>query len=633
LKPLYIGFLLAIVMLAAGFLLPVLLPRSTTPTTVQALQEAELARRQLHSYDAMLPLAGMSADVTELKEADFERLLERARTQFDALTSEFNKQVSQAKSADRGNRMPETDLRAASMTPSGVRSSVGGLETSLSQNQRLLSEAAKNTRAALQTDRNALGVGQVGGAVKLVEAQQLLDEARQLRAQLTSEQSRLLAVAARGAEVRGERDRRVGLAVVEIQNILDGDLEEIEAALDDAQAEVDRLSAEVAEREQALAAVRSQLEEARRQRLDLEEAGFAVGDDASFEAYRTEYLRLSEMLRQHEARGQLLAYGGVEGGRVVGDDLMTGEIEGGETIVGLNELKRNLTLAEDKLTRYTQARQALEDRKGLVTTMGAEARAWESQYTTRLDALVAEVQQIRAAMEGLAQQAFEKEESARAAARDAAAAFGSAKAAASRWTGDASALQRERDPQRLNERLKRIASDKLAGEAAESGEAQAKMLEGRILTERALGLGDYLDALARANELLPTGELDLTALQESFTQARDQAISTLSDARAGYERLAQSQSNTSWVHQASLATVYHLLWLIDEFNAAQHRSNLLDQLGRVIENRRQSPYLQQQVALHALLTAGVEAPQRKQPTSSATVEPDADEGGGESGGD
>jgi chromosome segregation ATPase len=633
LKPLYIGFLLAIVMLAAGFLLPVLLPRSTTPTTVQALQEAELARRQLHSYDAMLPLAGMSADVTELKEADFERLLERARTQFDALTSEFNKQVSQAKSADRGNRMPETDLRAASMTPSGVRSSVGGLETSLSQNQRLLSEAAKNTRAALQTDRNALGVGQVGGAVKLVEAQQLLDEARQLRAQLTSEQSRLLAVAARGAEVRGERDRRVGLAVVEIQNILDGDLEEIEAALDDAQAEVDRLSAEVAEREQALAAVRSQLEEARRQRLDLEEAGFAVGDDASFEAYRTEYLRLSEMLRQHEARGQLLAYGGVEGGRVVGDDLMTGEIEGGETIVGLNELKRNLTLAEDKLTRYTQARQALEDRKGLVTTMGAEARAWESQYTTRLDALVAEVQQIRAAMEGLAQQAFEKEESARAAARDAAAAFGSAKAAASRWTGDASALQRERDPQRLNERLKRIASDKLAGEAAESGEAQAKMLEGRILTERALGLGDYLDALARANELLPTGELDLTALQESFTQARDQAISTLSDARAGYERLAQSQSNTSWVHQASLATVYHLLWLIDDFNAAQHRSNLLDQLGRVIENRRQSPYLQQQVALHALLTAGVEAPQRKQPTSSATVEPDADEGGGESGGD
>ncbi|MBU0616085.1 MAG: hypothetical protein KKI02_00040, partial [Planctomycetes bacterium] len=314
------------------------------------------------------------------------------------------------------------------------------------------------------------------------------------------------------------------------------------------------------------------------------------------------------------------------------------EIEGGTTVAGLNELKRNLSLAEDKLTRYTRARKALEDQKTLVTTMGDEARTWESQYTARLDTLATEAEQIRGTMEELAQQAFEKEEAALRAARDAATAFGSAKAAVTRWTGDAGALQREKDPQRLNERLKRIAGDKLAGEAAESAEAQANTLVGRILTERALGLGEYLDTLARANQLMPSTEFDTATLQENFTAARDEAVSVLNEAREGYERLAQTQSNTSWVHQASLATVYHLLWLIDEFNAAQHRSNLLDQLGRVIENRQQWPHLRQQVALHLLLTGGVEAPGPEQPSSEevddeAATEGEADEAEDDSGGD
>ena len=630
--------MLAIAILAVGFLVPALLPHSTSSATVQALQEAELARRQVHSYDASLPLAAARAHVAELKEADFDRLVERSQDEFDGLTSEFSKQVSQATSTDRRNNMPDTGLRAPAMTPSGVRSSVSGLEESLSKNQTLLAEAAKNARSATQTDRDALGVGQVAGTVKLVEAGRLLAEARELRARLTTEQSRLLVLAAAGAEARGEKDRHAGLDVVEIQGVLDGDLEEIEVALADAQAEVDRLSGEVTEREQTLSAVRSQLEEVRDRRLSLEETGFTVGDDASFEAYRAEYLRLSETLRRLEQREQLLAFGGVEGGHVVGEDLVDGEIEGGTTVAGLNELKRNLSLAEDKLTRYTRARKALEDQKTLVTTMGDEARIWESQYADRLDALAAQVEQIRGTMGELAQQASEKEEAALRAARDAATAFGSAKAAASRWTGDAGALQREKDPQRLNERLKRIAGDNLAGEAADSGEAQAKMLVGRILTERALGLGEYVDTLARANELMPSTEFDTATLQENFTQARDEAVSILNEAREGYERLAQKQADTSWVHQASLATVYHLLWLIDEFNAAQHRSNLLDQLGRVIENRQQSPHLQQQVALHHLLTGGVEAPRPEQPSSDqadeeAAAEGEADEAEDDSGGD
>ncbi|GAG52636.1 unnamed protein product, partial [marine sediment metagenome] len=184
----------------------------------------------------------------------------------------------------------------------------------------------------------------------------------------------------------------------------------------------------------------------------------------------------------------------------------------------------------------------------------------------------------------------------------------------------------------------RISGDKFAGEAADSAEAQAKTLVGRILTERALGSGEYLDTLVRANQLMPGAEFDPSALQENFTQARDEAVSILNEAREGYERLAQKQSNTSWVHQASLATVYHLLWLIDEFNADQHRSNLLDQLGQTIENRQQSPHLQQQVALHVLLTGAAEPSRPEQPSGGEAVEEEvseeeADEAEDDSGGD
>ena len=634
-KPLVIGVVLAIAILALGFLVPAILPATVSSTTVQALQEAELARRQLHAYDASLPLAAARANVAELKEADFGRLVERSQEEFDTLGSEFSQLVNRVKSADRQNRMPESPVRALVPNPSNVQARVSELERSVRDNEQLLTGAARSSRSATQTDRDALGVGQVAGMVKLAEAGRLLAEARELRARLTAEQARLLAVATAGAEAQSERDRHAGLNVAEIRGVLDGHLDTITAALAESQAEVDRLSAEVAEREQTLAGLRGQLEETRTQRLTLEEMGFTVGDDASFEAYRAEYLRLSNTLRELEEREQLLAFGGIEGGRVAGDDLLKGTIEGGVTVVGLNELKRNLALVEDKLTRYTRARQALEDQKNLVTTMGGEARTWEAQYAARLETEATEVQQIRASMDELARQAFEQETAALAAAGNAATAFKSAKSAADRWTGEATSLQREKDLQRRNERLKLIAGDNFAAEAAASADAQAKTLVGRIYTERALGLADYLDTLARANELMPGSELDtVKKLQEQFTEAHDQAISILNEAREAYERLAQKQSSTSWVHQASLATVYHLLWLIDEFNAAQHRSNLLDQLGKVVEDRQQSPHLQQQVALYALVTGGAAAPQSDQPESE---EPDSAESGdeepGESGDD
>ncbi|MFQ5807364.1 MAG: hypothetical protein ACE5I3_13030 [Phycisphaerae bacterium] len=604
-KPFVIGLAVAIVILAAGFLTPAFLPRATGPSTLEALREAELARRQLYAYNATLPLVAARGDVEQLEQADFDDLVERSQDKFAELSTEFNRRVREAKARDREGHLPESPLRAVATSASGLKAAVSNFEKFLGENRKLLDDAVKNSRSANQADRNALSVGQVAGTAKLVEAAGLLAQARQLRSQLKVKQTRALAVAAEWATVRAERNHYAGLDVTTIRKDLGADLGEIESALAQAQTQVNELTRAVADREQTLARLRADLQHTRAERLGLEEMGFTVGDDASYEAYRERYVQLSQRLQELQNQEHLLAFGGIRGGSAADGDLLEGEIEGGETVVGLNELQRRLAIAADKLERYTRGRKALEDKIGLVDTVGEEAQAQGAQYAARLERLTAEVNQIREAMAKLAQQAFEREDAALRAAREAASAFKGAKSAVDRWISDASALQREDDPQRTNERLKLIVRDNVAADFATNAEAQANTLVGRIHTERALGLAAYLDALRRISELTGT-ELDAAELQESFNTARDEATSVLAEARDAYERLAQKKTDTSWVHQASLAVVYHLLWQIDEFNAERHRSNLIDELGKVIANSQQFPYLQRQVALYMLLTGGME---------------------------
>lgn len=626
-KPFLIGLAVAVVVLAAGFLTPVFVPPATGPDTLQALRDAELARRQLHAYHTILPLVGVRSEgeIEQFKgdEFDFEALVEGAQEEFATLSDQFDEQVRRATASDRRSRMP-SGLQAASTSPAGVRTSVREFERALRENQKLLTEAVRNSRSAIQADRNALGVGQVAGTVKLVEAGKLLADARGLRARLTTLQGSAFAAAGEWAAVRAERDYYGGLDVATVRRSLEDDLDEVDAASQESKAEVDRLASVVGSVEQTLVEVRRRLEEARTQRLSMEETGFIVGDDASFEAYREQYLELGRRLRGLQDQEHLLTFGGIQGGRVIGDDLLEGEIEGGESVVGLSELKRRLEVAEGKLERYKRAREALEDQMSLVGSVGEEAQAQHRQYAARLETLAGEVDQIRARMEELAQQAFEKESTALGAAREAATAFKGAGAAVSRWISDARGLQQEKDSQRINQRLKLIVGDDVAPGFASSAEAQAGTLLGRIHTERALGLAGYLDTLERIQALMPGSTVDTGTLRDDFATARDEAVSALGEARDIYERLAQRQTDRSWVHQASLATVYHLLWQIDEFNAAQHRSNLIDQLAQVVANRAQSPELQQQVKLHTHLTGGGEPTQPDEQEAGEEESPDED---------
>ncbi len=563
-KPFAIGLVLAVVILAVGFLTPMFVPPAVGPKTVEALEGAELARRQLYAYEASLPLVEARSDLERLKEADFDKLVERAQEALAKLSDESNRRVEGMKRRDRDSGMPAGDLRPFTPSSAGVRSAVSSFEGFLRENRKLLDDALRSSRSASEADRNALGVGQVAGTVKLAQAEKLLAEARWSRSQLVAAQTRALAAAGEWAAVRAERDHYAGLEVTRIRSDLNADLEEIETAQQQTQAQVDELARAVTDREQALARLRAELEDVRTQRLNMEEMGFTVGDDASFEAYRQQYLQLAQRLRDLQDQEQLLAVGGVQGGRLVGESLLEGEIEGGETVVGLNELQRRLAIAEDKLARYTRGRKALQDQISLVSTVGDESQAREEQYAARLETLTAAVDRIREEMAELAGQASQREDAALGAAREAVAALKLGTAAVDRWIGDARSLQQRSDPQRGNERLSRIVGDGAAPDFAASSEAQAKMLIGRIQTERVLGLAGYLDTLARIAELTG-GTLEPGTLQEQFNTARDEAVGTLNEARDMYERLAQKQTDTSWVHRASLAVLYHLLWQVDEF--------------------------------------------------------------------
>ena len=566
-KPLITGFAFAIIVVAACFVVPMFMPASISSNTLDALEQAELARRQLHTYDASLPLLKPADDVDQ----------------------------------------PDTKL---------VRL--------INDNAALLSAAKKNSQSAIRMDRDALDVGTVAGTVSMTEAAGLLAEARHWRSRLIALQADLFAAATDWAALQAQAAHYVGLDVTNIKTDLDTDLEEVQAVTAQVRQEVDELTKAVGDRESQLEGVRAELTAGRQALLDLEQAGFLLGADQSdgnqptFEQYRTEYRRVSTRMGELQAHEQLLTFGGIEDGRVVGDDLLSGAIEGGKTVLGLGELQYRLTLAQDKLERYTHGVKAIQDQTQAVQKFGDGAQTQAEQYQKRMITKAEQVAALQAEIADLAQKTFDKEEAALQAARAAVSAYKTAKSAVDAWKRAAQSLQSAKDPQRTNDRLKRIIADNTAATFAENAEAGAKTLQGRVQTERALRLRDYLDTLQRLEALKPGGEFDLATLQDKFITARDEAVTVLNEARDGYERLAQKQSDTSWVHQASLAIVYHLLWQIDEIGAEQHRSNLLDQLGQVVESRWQSPYLRQQAALYAALTGRTGAPPPPEPPAETT---------------
>jgi hypothetical protein len=628
LKPLITGVVLAMIALAIIFVVPVFLPRATDPTTLDAMKKSELARRQLHSYDSTLPLAADRSDLERLKTADLGPLAEKTAEDYAPVQTEFNRGIQGAKKLDQRSGLTGSELRPVAPGAGAV----GGFEKGVRDNEKLLKDAVQNARQATQEDRdrNALSAGQIAGTTKLVEANNVLVEARSLRTALATELDRLLNDAVHWAEIQSLNEHYAGLDLTDVEKTLGDDLSEIGARMQETSGELQTVESTLAATKKSLEETRAQLQIQQAKLADLEKKGFVAGKATAFETYRAEYVKLSNDLRGLQLREQTLTHGGIEGGTVTGDDLVAGEFQGGKIVAGIDELERKAAILRVKLERLGQAKQTLESQRTLVAGLTSESKTQRTSCGEKLLAAKAEFDQARVRVDEAAKLAFEKEDATLQAAKDAVAGFKTAKSAADQWKTKATSTQRDYDAPRLNERLKLIIADESAATAASSGEAQATALVGRVLAERTLALGGYLDVVARVKALMPSADLDPTALQESYTQAHDTAIENLNAAREMYERLAQKQVPTQWVPQASLATIYHLLWQIDATNAAQHRGNLLDLLGRVVQGRQQFPYIQQEVLLYSAL-GGSGAPASQpatEPPAEKPAEPQApaDEG-------
>ena len=583
-----LGFVLAIIVIAALVVVPHFLPQSTAPSAREAARQAELARRELMTYRVSMPDAAERANLEELKDADFEKLIAQKQERFEELGRQFSQEVSQVKRASAkldNSGLPPSELKPVSTSASGLRSAVSAFESDARANAKLLEDADRSAREALSDGGDELEVGHIAGTVKLVKAEQTLGQARVLRADMTRLEALLLETAAKWADARAAADYHASIDVKGIEENLAADLETMQADVAKAQAEVTELGELIGRNGALLTETRENIATLRDKQVEMEDQGFTLGDDESFADYRERYRDLVERLRVLQEREHVLAFGGIEGGQVAGDDLVSGEIRGGTQVLGLDELKSQLARAETRLERYQSGVQALERQIAMMRKLDDEASSRRGDHEQRMSTLGGQIDQLQERLNNLANEAFDLEDKAISAAKEAQRAYATASRAAGKWISDASDLQRNKDPQRLNERLKRIINDKSIKPFGGAAEASAKLLEGRIQAERALALRDFANALQRVRTLVPENTADVAAVEEKYATAQEQAIEALNAAREGYERLTQQENNTSWLFESSLATVYHLLSLVDPIRGQDAYSNFVDRLGRVVQDR------------------------------------------------
>jgi len=121
---------------------------------------------------------------------------------------------------------------------------------------------------------------------------------------------------------------------------------------------------------------------------------------------------------------------------------------------------------------------------GPVSDRGRPQRANRSRAVQeRLAQLESEQQALTAEITKLAGDAFSKEEEALQAAKRAGDAFAKSQRAADTWLNAARTAQRERDPNRKNERLAIVTRDVYLEHVGRSAEAAARLLAGRIYAQ------------------------------------------------------------------------------------------------------------------------------------------------------
>lgn len=606
--PILVGVGLALLIILAGLLAPVLRnpgrKRAEKAQELALLSERELARSSL----TLTRLASLS-EMPELQQpAELATAAAAASQQLREISEEYARLARTAQELAEKDGLPTPIFVPLTVDAAGLQRAWSDFLAEMKANDALLKAALNDAQAGVQQDGGAVGVAQALGMVEYVQAADRLVEAQGLRARQAAAQARLLDVGSRWKLAQGRLDYFRGLDAAPILAQLRTQLDELGAMREDGAAAAADLSAQVAQRQQELTQAEQALQEATANLRALEEQGFPAGDDQAFSAYRQRYLQLSQRVREFQIQEQELRYGGRRGAELVGEDPATASVQGGETVVGLEELQRRLTTAQERARRLDSANLSLEDHIRYVTESGRQAQGEIARYQGRLRELEAAQKTIIEEIQALAAEAFNKEAEALQAAEKSIAAFGQAQRAAQAWIQTARDLQRDKDPNRKNLRLMLVTRDPYFEHVSRSAEAAARVLAAQICAQRVESNQRLIDDMRVFVGMYtdPKFSFDPSTFQTHLDTARQTGLRTLEEARLIYAGISERLSNqpTLWVPLAGLAAVHHLMARIDPSQATTQLAEALKFIGQALEKREQSPYLRPLLPFRAHLAAG-----------------------------
>jgi DNA repair exonuclease SbcCD ATPase subunit len=642
--PFIIGVVIVAVVVAAGIVAPHL-RSSAAKEAEQARQDALLAERLLHRYDTRLPNVARLASTDILRQTDGEALVALTRPdptreepqtvaeRLAELQQESSRRLRDLQAVAEREGLPAVDVQPLSPGIGGLNRALAEFDRAVRDNEALLQEARQQAnRARAGAGRDVLGVTQTAGMVEYTQAAELLAEAHRLRMEHRARQARLLLARASASAYAATADYHDSVDVAPTVAQLQAGLAEVRARAQAADQETAGLQAQVAALREELAALDAQMKAAREELLTLEHSGFVAGDDQSFDQYRASYLAVSEHLRELQEREQLLRYGGRAGAQFAGDDLETAPLEGGEPRPGLEHLEPLAALAAETARRLHSAEAALEAHLDVVEQLEATASDAAQRYAELSGGAAGVQAPLLNEIMDLAQAAHEKEEQALRAASAAVTAFANSQQAARNWVNAAGTLQREKDAERTNERLRMILADKSIVNMGASAQASALMLVGRIYVQRIEANAAILHDLELFAEMGGSVDFPLDELDDQIAAAETAAFEQLQQAAELYQGLIDKiPPEINWIPRAGLAGVFHLLARILPAEADGYLAQAAEQAGLATGGREQSPYLREHVRFRDHLRAL--SPDTLQPTAEPApaaadepAEPEPDEG-------
>lgn len=588
--------------LVAALIVPPFFP---TPASANApaARDAELARRQLHRFSPELPQLAELVSEEQLKQADLQALIEKYQDTFAQAQQQMREAQQSAKARDQKSGITDSKYEVPNTTGSAMKSAVDGFGKLVQLNEKLFKDALSLAKNAAQ-NKQVVGAANMLGIAEYTRAIQAQIKADDLRRQLDRQYSDVLAIASDWVVANALAERyAVESNVSAIVDGLKKDIADVTSQHAEAAAKVTELTQVIAEREQQLANIRAELGKSREALAKIEQQSFKPGDDASFAAYRDQYLKESEIARGLQEKEQTLAEGGQSGAALDEDAMIEGELVGGDAVVGLSELGRRFEIAKEREARLAKSKESLAAHAAFVEQAGGGAKklnqdiaAQASKLRSDLDAKLKKLDELADAATGASDEAAKAADAAGRAFRD-------GQSAVDGMISEARRVQQELDPNRQNERLKRVLDDQFLPQIAASAEAAAKLLSARVHLQRYSAAQRHEAYAAQLDQIGVKVTLDKEKQTALLEGARDAAAKALDEAAAGFERVSKGPGAVAWIPQSSLSIAHYLRAQLDPSQAATHRARALEELTKVLEKREQSAALAAQVRLREHITA------------------------------